>query len=286
MPELPEVETIAIDLQDCLVDRIIQQVKVFDKKIVPQGMNVFSKLIVGKKIKHIGRRAKMLFFNFYDDSYLVVHFKMTGQLVYSSGRRRFSGGHPIVNIGLELPNKFTRVIIFFKNDIRLFFNDVRRFGWMKILSADQFAALSARSGIEPLGSEFTFGNFLQILSHKKNSPVKQAIMDQKFLVGVGNIYADESLFAAKIKPFRQADQLSAEEARKLYCSIKRILTLAIKHRGTSFSDYVDAMGKRGNFLSLLKVYGRAGKTCKICGQIISKIKFRGRGTHWCADCQQ
>jgi formamidopyrimidine-DNA glycosylase len=286
MPELPEVETITRDLRSLLIGQTIDRVEVLDKKLVPQGNKKFISLLNGKKIKLVDRRAKMLFFQFIDKSFLVVHLKMTGQLVYTTQNRIISGGHPIINLGSELPNKFTKVIISFKNNSSLFFNDIRRFGWMKALTADEFLILSDKFGVEPFSPEFSLASFREILSRKKKSPIKLAIMDQKLLVGIGNIYADESLFDAHIRPTREASSLSQVESRRLWVSIKKLLRLAISHRGTSFSDYVDARGMQGNFVEYLKVYGRAKKKCRSCGTEILKIKLGGRGTHWCPVCQK
>ena len=167
----------------------------------------------------------------------------------------------------------------------LYFNDVRRFGWARLMDEVEYLAFSDLYGVEPLSKEFTFKYFKNFLEKRKKTTIKQAIMDQKYLVGVGNIYADESLFLARIKPARTVGTLPDKEIGMLHKSIIKVLKLAIKYRGTSFNDYLDAKGLKGNFSEHLKVYGRAGKKCLRCGEAIKKNKIGGRGTHWCDNCQ-
>lgn len=211
---------------------------------------------------------------------------MTGQLVYLGKGKFIAGGHSIANESKSLPNKFTRVIFKFNDKSTLYFNDVRRFGWIKLAARDKFIELNNRLGVEPLSPDFTLEHFNKFLRRKLKSPIKQALLDQKYISGIGNIYADEALFAARIKPFRRVKTLKQTEIKKLWRAIPKILRSAIKHRGTSFNDYVDAQGQAGNFIKHLKVYGRAGEKCKNCGQSVKKIKLGGRGTHWCDNCQK
>jgi formamidopyrimidine-DNA glycosylase len=283
MPELPEVETIVRDLNKKLKNKKIVAVKSLDKKVFQLNKSEL-KNILGASIKSIKRRAKMLIFNL-GKNFLIVHLKMTGQLVYKAKTKIIAGGHPIINSGQELPNKFTRVIFEFNDKSVLYFNDVRKFGWIKFLNAEKFFDLERKFGVEPLSKNFSLEYFKKALAGK-NITIKQFLMDQKYISGIGNIYADESLFAAGIKPFRKIKTLKPQEIKKLYQAIPKILKYAIKHRGTSFSDYVDASGETGNFIKYLKVYGRAGKKCKKCSGIVKKIKLGGRGTHWCDKCQK
>lgn len=284
MPELPEVETIVRDLNEKLKNKKIVAVKSLDKKVfylTPRDV----KNILGKKIKAVKRRAKMIIIEL-ADSYLIIHLKMTGQLVYQSKTSLITGGNPIVNQDKKLPNKFSRVIFKFNNNGILYFNDVRRFGWIKLMARDKFVDFNGRLGVEPLNPYFTLEYFNQVLSRKYRTSIKQVLLDQKYISGIGNIYADESLFIARIKPFRKVNALRAAEIKKLWQAIPKILKYAIKHRGTSFNDYVDAQGRAGNFVKYLKVYGRAGEKCKNCGQTVKKMKLGGRGTHWCDSCQK
>lgn len=295
MPELPEVETIASDL-----DKKIKRLTITDFKVLNESTprlrpllnfveSDFKSKIVGLKIKKVGRRAKHIVIEI-DGQYLLIHLKMTGQLVYEEKKpesvKIIAGGHPITDIGRVLPNKFTRVSIKFDNNAHLFFNDIRRFGWLKIFSKKEYLEFEKSLGVEPLSADFTLKKFEQILDKKKRSTIKQAILDQKHISGIGNIYADESLFLAGIKPSRIVATLDKVEIKKVWSAIPKILRLSIKNRGTSFSDYVDLSGKRGNFIKLLKVYGRKGEKCFKCEGVISKTVIGGRGTHWCGSCQK
>jgi len=295
MPELPEVETIANDLNKKLKNLVITDFKVINERtprmrpLLNFVEKEFRKRIVGFKINEINRRAKNIVIRI-EKHYLIFHLKMTGQLVFKECNKDkckiLVGGHPIMGLGNELPNKFTRAVIGFNNDSFLYFNDVRRFGWIKLFTENEYIEYQKTLGIEPLSKEFTLKKFQEILNKKKNVKIKQAIMEQKYLVGVGNIYADESLFEAGIKPMRVVKALSEAEIKKIWQAILRILRLAIKHRGTSFSDYLDSEGRKGNFIKYLKVYGRTGQKCLRCGGIVMKTKIGGRGTHWCEECQK
>jgi len=284
MPELPEVETIVRDLNRKLRNKKIIAVDTSDKKVF-QLSNREIKKVIGKKIRSIERRAKMIIFDL-GDCRLIIHLKMTGQLVLRTKGELIAGGHPIINQGRDLPNKFSRVTFKFNDNSSLFFNDVRRFGWVKLAVGDEFIKFNEGLGVEPLGLNFTLEYFKQVLSSKKKSTIKQALLDQKKISGIGNIYADESLFQAGLKPFRRVKALKFNEIERLWLAIPKVLKHAIKYRGTSFSDYVDARGEAGNFIKYLNVYGRAGEKCKQCGGLIKKMKLSGRGTHWCGRCQR
>lgn len=284
MPELPEVETIVRDLNKQLNHKIIAAVKSSDKKVF-QLPKKEIKNILGKIVRGVSRRAKMIIFDL-GGYYLIMHLKMTGQLVYQSRTLLIAGGHPIAGRDRKLPNKFTRVIFSFDDKSRLYFNDVRRFGWIKLMTGDEFVKFNGQLGREPLNSDFTLEYFNKVLSLRPKTSIKQALLDQKYISGIGNIYADESLYLAGIKPFRKVKTLKPGEITELWRAIPKILKFAIKHRGTSFSDYVDARGETGNFIKYLKVYGREGKKCENCGQPVRKIKLGGRGTHWCDKCQK
>lgn len=295
MPELPEVETIATDL-----NKRIKNLKVIDFKITNErtqrlrplinfSEKVFKQRVVLNKIISVDRRAKHLVIDF-GNYVILIHLKMTGQLVYKGCKKNkcevVAGGHPIIGGGENLPNKFTRAIFELNDGSTLYFNDVRRFGWLKLLNKNEYIEFEKSLGLEPLSREFTLEKFKEILERKRNVKIKQALLEQKYLVGIGNIYADESLFLAKIKPMRQVKTLTVNEIKKLWQVIPKVLKLAIKHRGTSFNDYRDAQGEKGNFINYLNVYGRAGQKCKNCNGFVLKIKIAGRGTHWCDRCQK
>lgn len=285
MPELPEVETIVQDLNKKLKNKEIKELKVLDAKALNLPVAKFRKWVIGGVVKSVRRRAKMIIIEL-NDKFIIIHLKMTGQLVFQFNHHLIAGGHPITGMGKQLPNQFTRVIFKFINGSRLYFNDVRRFGWIKLVNNEELNMISGGMGVEPLSGEFTLEKFKEILAHKQKSAIKQAIMDQKHLVGLGNIYADEVLFASRIKPTRRVNSLEQAEIKKLWQAIPKILKYAIKHRGTSFNDYVDAKGEAGNFVRYLKVYSRGGQPCERCSGVIKKMKLGGRGTHWCDKCQK
>lgn len=292
MPELPEVETIVNDLKKELPGSIIRQFVLLNQKaglkssVINHGINDFTKLVVGKKIISVKRRAKQIVLEL-ECGVIVIHLKMTGQIIYENKKSKIIvGGHPILGAGKAMPNKFTRARFELGDGSNMYFNDVRRFGWIRFFTNEQWMIESDKSGLEPLEKEFTLKAFVQILNKRNKSPIKQVIMDSKYLVGVGNIYADESLFASNIKPQRMVSTLTESEIKALWKNIPKILKLSIKNRGTSFNDYVDARGVKGNFVKLLKVYGRAGQACKVCDGILQKTRVGGRGTVWCENCQK
>jgi formamidopyrimidine-DNA glycosylase len=298
MPELPEVETIARDLDRLMAGAYITDFQVTNERtrrarpFLEPAENKIRKMIVGKKVLKVFRRAKMLVVDL-GKKRLLIHLKMTGQLVFKPKKgETVAGGHPIpapsragVGAGPDLPNRFTRAVVSLSAG-DLYFNDVRRFGWMKLLDKTDFHRIVDGLGVEPLTREFTLDRFTEILRKKAKSPIKSALMDQKYLSGIGNIYADEALFRARIKPERPAATLKPQEIRKLRLAISSVLNLSIKHHGTSFSDYRDGRGDPGGFLKYLKVYGRSGKACLVCGRSIRKSRLGGRGTHWCGKCQK
>lgn len=288
MPELPEVETIVRELNKKVCRKKIVEVKISAPKLVSPSAVVFRRKLTGSFFTKVSRRAKMLVFSLASGDYLLVHLKMTGQLVYrkKDGRVLAVGGHPIAANLQDLPNKFSHVIFTFNDGSKLFYNDVRKFGWLKILSPGQLAVIHERHGLEPLERSYTLENFKKILARYPNRKIKQVLLDQRLLAGVGNIYADESCFAAGILPERLSSQLTVVETKKLFLVIPKILKLSIKHGGTSADDYVRTDGSRGDFWRYLKVYGRAGQLCKRCNGTIKKIKLNARGTHFCSSCQK
>ena len=292
MPELPEVETVRRDLEAQLLGKKIKSVEVLHAGMVGADASKFSKSLAGISLSTVSRRGKLLIFKTsYPDLFLLAHLKMTGQLIYLTKDKVSLGGHSLSShsferaVGGGLPNKYTRIIIDFNDSSRLFFNDLRKFGYMKLVTGAELEGIIARNyGPEPLGESFSFKDFFQKLQTRKIS-IKAALLDQKTLAGLGNIYVDEVLFASGVLPMRPASSISREETIKIHKNIKKILTLAIKNRGTTFSNYVDSSGKKGNFSQKLKVYGRAKLPCYVCGSAIIKTKVAGRGTHYCPHCQ-
>jgi formamidopyrimidine-DNA glycosylase len=282
MPELPEVETIVRDLAKYLPHKTIKELKVLNKKTFLGS----PKLATGKTIKQVSRRGKQIIIDLTNDRHLVIHLKMTGQLIWRSKKDLIIGGHPITGVGEELPNKFTRVIFKISDGSELFFNDIRKFGYIKLVSGSELEIIFARLGLEPLLNNFNDKKLKLVLASKPKSKIKSALLDQTKVVGIGNIYADESLWLAKILPSRTVASLKDSEWAALARAIVKILQSSISHRGTSFSNYRDAQGSSGNFIKKLKVYGRGGAKCLKCKNILSKSKLGGRGTVWCSHCQK
>lgn len=287
MPELPEVETIKNDLSKKLLNKKIKEVVVKKPKLVNGGVKKFKEILSGNKFKKINRRGKLIYIELYTSGFLLIHLKMTGQLIYSFRDKLVAGGHSLKagNIEGKFPNKSTRVYFTFSDWSRLFFNDQRRFGYLKIVADDNLIKIKQKYGIEPLAANFTLKNFFKITAGRTKN-IKALLLDQSLISGLGNIYVDESLFAAGIRPSRRANGLTRGEIERLYSAIEALIRKAIKYRGTTFNNYRDAQGKKGNFVSKLQVYGRDKERCLKCGNIIKKIKIAGRGTHYCPHCQK
>jgi len=243
MPELPEVETIRLQLL---------------RKIVGKELD-------GKKITNVRRRAKILIIDFADGKSLLIHLKLTGQLVFN---------------GKILPH--TRKVFNFNDGTRLVFNDVRKFGWWKKVKNTK--TIEKALGPEPLNLDFIA--FKAILGKKPNSKIKPLLMNQKAIAGIGNIYSDEILFASKVHPLRLVKTLEEEETKKIYQNIKKILKAAIKSRGSSVEHYIDACGHKGNYVKQHKVYQKEGEKCPRCGLLIERIKIGGRSARFCPKCQK
>ncbi|MFA6995002.1 MAG: bifunctional DNA-formamidopyrimidine glycosylase/DNA-(apurinic or apyrimidinic site) lyase [Patescibacteria group bacterium] len=303
MPEMPEVETIARDLAFSLIGQKIESVKILSAKTVSQSETFFKKNLVGRKIIKVARRGKLLIFSLsparrQSPDYLLIHLKMTGQLIYLNRRTKIVGGHSLNSnrrtndnslaaaVGGELPNKYTRALLGFKPSGQLFFNDLRKFGYLKLVTGVELERLLKNNyGPEPLSPAFSRSVFQTILKNR-TTKIKALLLNQKLIAGLGNIYVDESLWAARINPERPAGSLNLEEIKKLWQAINRIIRQAIKERGTTFSNYVDSKGQRGNFSRFLRVYGRQGKKCSNCQNLLLKKKVAGRGTHYCPHCQK
>jgi formamidopyrimidine-DNA glycosylase len=291
MPELPEVETIRRDL-GLLLNKKIIALEIFSPKTASHSAAFFRKALIGKKLLKIDRRGKLLIFYFNSSYFLLVHLKMTGQLIFQLKKLKIIGGHSLnsgnyeKSVGGELPNKHTRAVFSFSGGGQLFFNDLRKFGYLKLVEKEELEKiLNNNYGPEPLTAEFSSSN-LQRIFEKRKINIKALLLNQKLVAGLGNIYVDELLFAAKIKPTRPANQLKPEEIVKLVKEANRIIRKAITHRGTTFNNYVDSKGQKGNFSKFLQVYGRRAQACSVCACPIARIKLAGRGTHYCSNCQK
>jgi len=294
MPELPEVETLRQELSRAIVGKKIKKVEILvAKTIKPLTEKDFKKQVIGKEIKAVKRQAKILIIDLNGRLSLAIHLKMTGQLIFlpryggvNAKKKIVVGGHPDRTLVGEQPNKFTRLFLEFTDGSHLYFNDIRKFGWVRLINDEEVKNLIAGIGIEPLSKSFNSKVLTGILKRYPNRTIKQILMDQKLIAGIGNIYADESCFRARILPPRQSKTLNPAEIKKLSSAIVAILKLAIKKKGTSADTYRQLSGAPGGFVPYLKVYGRGDKPCKVCGRPIQKIRHLGRGTHFCSHCQK
>ena len=274
MPELPETETIARDLDGAISGRKIKKVSV-RKRDVLRGVSSRSlaKRLQDATIVRSWRRAKLVVIDLDTGDRLVVQPRFTGALLIDDGNLR----------GAELDYSTLRLEL---DDGRaLHYADVRRLGTVALMNADRFAEYSAKLGIEPLDRSFTAAHLSAVL-RATSQPVKKVLMEQRKIAGIGNIYANEALWRARIDPSRLAASISVEEASLLRESIVNVLREAIAARGTSFRDYRDARGERGSFVEKLDVYGRGGLPCRRCGsKLVSTHAIDGRSTTMCVRCQ-
>ena len=226
---------------------------------------IIGKKIEGKKITGLRRRAKILIIDFNDGSSLIFHLKLTGQLIFNGE-----------------PSRHTRHIFKFDDGSKLVFNDIRKFGWWKHVQSSK----DVEKTFGPEALKVDLKGFENILEKRPNAKIKPLLMDQKFIAGIGNIYSDEILFVAKVQPLRRVKTLTSEEIKAIWSNIGKILKLAIKNRGTSENTYLDATGKKGDYLKYLKVYRKEGQKCPRCGGMVKRIKIGGRSAHFCPKCQR
>lgn len=287
MPELPEVETVRRGLSKLIVGQAISGVVVFNEKSLQATDEEIKQHIVGSKVTDVRRRAKMLMIDLSNGWSLLAHLKMTGQMVYR-GDADWGGGHPNDSFLGSLPDRSTRVEFDLDGDNKLFFNDQRKFGWIKLIRTDEVAKLPL---MQKLGPEPLIGDpaneFIERIRRHKKSSVKAAILDQTVLAGVGNIYADESLWLSKIHPATHVEALSDDDLRGLLKSIRQVMDESLAAGGSTARNYVQADGSRGDYLDkFAAVYKRDGQKCKRCGDTIVKLRVAGRGTHICPTCQK
>lgn len=289
MPELPEVETVRLGLARLLPGKVVRAVESDTPKSFPNSNNLVATRLIGASIVDVDRRGKGLIVNLSTGYSLIVHLKMTGQMVYrAADGERFGAGHPNDSLIGELPDRSTRVTITFDDGSRLFFNDQRKFGWMKLVPTLEVSGepFFVKLGPEALSEDFTFEQFRERILRRRRTSIKAAILDQTVLAGVGNIYADEALYAARIHPATLVGLVSTVKLRRLYSALREIMLLSISLGGSSDRNYVDAEGRKGSYLTFAKVFRREGQLCAVCGTEIRKIRVAGRGTHYCPRCQK
>lgn len=308
MPELPEVETVVNELNAKLKNRKIKTVVINAPKIISIGpktvsnkrevstKNVqnFISSLQGQKVISVTRRAKILIFSFSGELTMLVHLKMTGQFIFEDKVQKKSTGSKYRMLNrlhaplIQLPGKHTHVIFEFADGSTLYFNDVRKFGYLKLIQNNQLPEVKefTEYGPEPLHKNFSFEVFETALRKKKNGLIKQVIMDNSVVVGIGNIYSDEILFHAKVRPTRKVSSLKNSEIKEIFKWIKPILNKGIKAKGSSVGDFVRTDGSWGQMGKFHFVYGRKGQECKKCGTIIQSVKVGGRTGSYCPECQK
>lgn len=288
MPELPEVETLKLGLQKHVVGKTIESVEVIDKKLLSGDPD----LIVGGKVKDVRRYAKGIVIDLSNKYSIAFHIKLTGQLIFRDDSNRDLD--VMKPTPAKVPNKFTRVVLHLSSKSELYFQEVRGFAWMKILKTVDLKTLPffKTLGPEPIPSPgsgtplLTLDLFEQIVK-KSNLPIKVLLMDQQKIGGIGNIYANDGCFDAKIDPRRKAKTLSSSEIKTLFDSILKVLNKAMKFRGSSELNFVDVLGQLGEYQKHFLVYGRKNKPCtREDGGVVKKIYLAGRGTFYCEVCQK
>ncbi|MEO7364119.1 MAG: bifunctional DNA-formamidopyrimidine glycosylase/DNA-(apurinic or apyrimidinic site) lyase [Candidatus Saccharimonadales bacterium] len=287
MPELPEVETVRLGLQRLLPGRQVARVDFDWPKSFPNAPTDVQSFLVQATVVDVRRRAKVLMIDLDTEYTLVIHLKMTGQLVFRSHTERFGAGHPNDSLIGTLPDKSTRVTLSFSDGSALYFNDQRKFGWVRLLPTVEVENLVffLKVGPEPLKPDFSWQVLRDRALRRKNSNIKAVLLDQTVLAGIGNIYADESLWGARIHPETLVSDISSAQFKKLHTEIVTVLSLAIEKGGSTDKNYVSAEGKRGSYLDFARAFRREGLPCPRCANIIIKTRVAGRGTHTCPHCQ-
>ena len=288
MPELPEVETVRRGLSTLIIGKTITTITVYDSpKSFPNAPADVEQFVYGATVTAVRRRAKVLLIDLSTHYTFVIHLKMTGQMVYV-GEERFGAGHPNDSLVNVLPDASTRVSIVFSDGTHVYFNDQRKFGWVRLYPTDEVVNIPfmQKVGPEPLEDSFTSDIFIQRIRRRNNTIIKAAILDQTVLAGVGNIYADEGLWAAKIHPSTRVKDVPDNALRDLHAALVAVLALSIQKGGSTNRNYVTAEGKRGSYMDFANVFRRDGQPCPRHPEvIIEKIKVAGRGTHICPVCQ-
>lgn len=266
MPELPEVETIRTELLPWVLEKQFVEINVLDSKLIqalPAG-GLWG--LVGQSVQGLDRRGKYLIFRLSNMQSLIVHLRMTGRLLVAPGEA----------------DKYIRASFLFEGGTKLVFSDIRRLGVIYLV--DDAESVVGRLGVEPLSDSFT-AELLFKLMRKHHIPVKVALLDQSIIAGIGNMYADEALFAAQVHPLVLTDELSVQQVQNLHYSIGSVLSSAIKSKGASIDTYVRPAGELGIAQIQFKVAHRKGEPCSVCGTPIQRIMLRGRGSYFCPCCQ-
>ncbi len=285
MPELPEVEIIKRGLGLSVRGSVVESVEVLNQNsfLLPEKD---KNNVVGSTINVISRTGKMLIISLSSGYSLVFHLKMTGQVVYRADNESFAGGHPNSSMLGDLPDKSTRVIIKLKGGGTIFFNDQRKFGWIKMVKAGKHHGLIKNLGPDINSNDINFTTFKKRMVLKGKSKIKQVLLDQSVFAGLGNIYVDETLFLAGIHPESVIGKIPEFKLSLIFKYANQVLAESIEMGGSSSRNYINSNGGKGNYLDIARVYGRKDDYCEKCGGLITKIKVAGRGTHICLSCQR
>lgn len=288
MPELPEVETVRTGLSELIPDQQIIDVWHDWPKSFPNARADVEAFMLGAKITTVRRRAKVLLIDLDSGYSLVIHLKMTGQMIYRGYKNNtsFGAGHPNDSLIGELPDRSTRVVLTL-DEGKLFFNDQRKFGWMRLIPTIEIPELDffKKVGPEPLAADFSAEAFIDRLMRRKNSGIKAVLLDQTVIAGVGNIYADESLWGARVHPAMLVKNVPKNRLKLLFNELQLVLQLSIEKGGSTDKNYVNAEGKKGSYMDFARVFRREKLPCPRCGTAIEKSRVAGRGTHTCPTCQ-
>ncbi|MDR0417550.1 MAG: bifunctional DNA-formamidopyrimidine glycosylase/DNA-(apurinic or apyrimidinic site) lyase [Propionibacteriaceae bacterium] len=289
MPELPEVETVRRGLERLAVGRRIDELVIREAKSFPVDHGTWqeaAQVVEGATVTAARRRAKVLILDLDNGWSLVAHLKMTGQMVVR-GAENWAAGHPTDSFLADLPDRSTRLEFGFADGSRLFFNDQRKFGWVKAVPTAEVEALPfiAALGPEPFDPA-GFPEFRRRIARRVRTTIKAALLDQTVVAGIGNIYADESLWSACLHPAKPVGAVSARKLREVFTAAAAVMALSIDLGGSTDRNYVDAEGNRGSYLGFANVFRREGQPCRRCGTPIIKTRVAGRGTHLCPRCQR
>lgn len=303
MPELPEVETIKRQLQKSIVGKKIASVLVYLDKMVKVGpgkissiktgskkqSGQFAEILQGEKILDISRRAKYLIIHLSNKKYLLIHLRMSGQMIFlpkKVAKNPLTLSLARAAVPQVLPSKHTHIEITFNNNDKLFYNDTRQFGHLRVVSEKEFGEVMQAQNLGPEPLTLKQEEFANILQRRKTKRIKDLLLDQLAIAGIGNIYADEALFASGILPTRRAGKIKSAEGHLLLKNIQKVLQSAIKSGGSSLEYFLKINGDSGNFVSKHKVYGRAGEPCLTCGKPLSTAKVGSRTSVFCRFCQR
>jgi formamidopyrimidine-DNA glycosylase len=274
VPELPEVETVRVQLAPILTGRTVGSVEILDDRLTrPLDPALVAARLEGGRVASVDRRGKYLVVRFDSDLVLLVHLRMTGSFLVARG-------------GNLLPDPHRRAVVSLDDGSDVAYRDVRRFGTWLVLEADELDAyLGARLGAEPLEARFTVRHLSRRFAGRR-APVKAALLDQRAVAGIGNIYADEALWYAHVDPRRPAGELDVDEVAAVRRGVRRALRIGIRRQGATLSDYRTPAGASGSMQDEFKVYGREGEPCPRCRSPIAKTRIAGRGTSYCPACQR